>query len=286
MHQLAFAQKIYKRISFLEKINSIEDFNALQSTPLSERYSNVKSIKIVYEIANNKIYFVQSKKYSFHFSFVNEYLNGYEDLALFNNIEYNNVKARKYILSNLNYFPTSNLFVVDFFADDVFDKIIYDKFYKKIVSSVFFKDELSILPNQWMKLWNGQKGFISEATIFGKQTYQVLVKGETYGYFKIIGKGAFDYNKISKNDIIITKNIPLQLPPIKGIITNSFQTPLSHVNILCQARGTPNCALINIMENETVKKLEGKLVKMTVAFDTVFINEVSNSFDSKKYFRS
>jgi pyruvate, water dikinase len=286
MQQLAFAQKAYKRISFLDKINSIEDFNALQSTPLSERYSNVKSIKLIYEIATNKIYFIQSKKYKFHFSFVNEFLNGYEDLDLFNNIEYSSAKGRKYLLSNLNYFPTSNLFVVDFFADDVFEKKLYDDFYKKILSAVYFKNELFILPNQWMKLWKEQDKFISEADIYGKQTYQVLVKGETYGYLKIIGKGNFDYNKISKNDIVITESMPLQLPPVKGIVTNVFQTPLSHVNILCQARGTVNCALIDIFKNEDLKKLDGKLVKMSVSFDTVIISLPFKKFDANKYFKN
>jgi pyruvate, water dikinase len=178
------AQKQNKKLSYLEKISNEADFKALESSPLSERYSNVKSIKVVYEIATDKVYFIQSKKYKFHFSFVNEYLNGYEDLELFNNKEYGDTKDRKYLLSNLNYFPSSNFFVVDFFADDAFDKSIYNKFYSKILLAVYFKNELKILPNQWMKLWKEQGKFISEATIYGKQKYQVLVKGETYGYLK------------------------------------------------------------------------------------------------------
>ncbi len=284
MHQSIFSQKTNKRISYLDKINTVEDFNALQSTPLSEKYNNVKALKIIYEIATDKIYFIESKKYRFHYDFVHEYLDGYEDLYVFNNTEYGRNKDRKYLLCNLNYFSASNLYIIDFFADDEFDKTVYDAFYKKIYENVYFTNKLSVLPNQWMKKWEEKTSFISEADIYSKQQYQVLVKGETYGYLKIVPKGKFNPEDISSTNIIITENMPLQLPIMQGMITSVFQTPLSHVNILCQARGIPNCALTNIFKNEVLKKLEGKLVKMVVLFDTVIISLAKPGFDAKQYF--
>ena len=44
-----------------------------------------------------------------------------------------------------------------------------------------------------------------------------------------------------------------------GLITEEFQTPLSHVNVLSQNRGTPNMGLREAMSNPELLALEGQL---------------------------
>ena len=62
--------------------------------------------------------------------------------------------------------------------------------------------------------------------------------------------------------------IPNDIPVVMGIITNEFQTPLSHINVLSQNRGTPNMGLRNAWSDPALKALEGKWVHLTVtAFD-------------------
>jgi hypothetical protein len=48
------------------------------------------------------------------------------------------------------------------------------------------------------------------------------------------------------------------------VITDQFQTPLSHVNVLSQNRGTPNMALRGAFANPELRALEGKWVELTV----------------------
>jgi len=45
--------------------------------------------------------------------------------------------------------------------------------------------------------------------------------------------------------IAITDDVPNDVPLVAGLITEAFQTPLAHVNVLSQNRGTPNAALVN-----------------------------------------
>jgi len=60
-----------------------------------------------------------------------------------------------------------------------------------------------------------------------------------------------------------------------GIITNEFQTPLSHINVLSQNRGTPNMALIDSFSDSTLRALDGKWVELTVSPMDFSVREVT-----------
>jgi len=60
-----------------------------------------------------------------------------------------------------------------------------------------------------------------------------------------------------------------------GIITGAFQTPLSHINVLSRNRGTPNMALRNAFESETLRALEGRFVRLRVGLADYEIEEVT-----------
>jgi hypothetical protein len=64
--------------------------------------------------------------------------------------------------------------------------------------------------------------------------------------------------------IVITNDVPNDIDFVGGLITEAFQTPLAHVNILSQSRNTPNMALPGASERSDVKDLLGKLVRLEV----------------------
>jgi pyruvate, water dikinase len=57
---------------------------------------------------------------------------------------------------------------------------------------------------------------------------------------------------------------PNDISACSGVITQEFQTPLSHVNVLSQNRGTPNMGLKGAFDDEALRALEGKWVELTV----------------------
>src|SRR5262249_30495479 len=63
--------------------------------------------------------------------------------------------------------------------------------------------------------------------------------------------------------IAITDDVPNDVPYVGGLITEAFQTPLAHVNVLSQNRGTPNAALA-AARSELGAYLD-QLVKLVVA---------------------
>ena len=67
---------------------------------------------------------------------------------------------------------------------------------------------------------------------------------------------------------MVLDHVPNDISVVAGIITEEFQTPLSHVNVLAQNRGTPNMGLRNAIDQPDAAALEGKWVALTVgAFD-------------------
>jgi rifampicin phosphotransferase len=71
------------------------------------------------------------------------------------------------------------------------------------------------------------------------QEYLALNTGKTVGRVHIIDK-LDDTVEIGDNEIIILKELPVSLPPVRGIIVAKPSTPLSHINILAKGWNIPN----------------------------------------------
>jgi hypothetical protein len=71
--------------------------------------------------------------------------------------------------------------------------------------------------------------------------------------------------------------VPNDISVTAGIITETFQTPLAHINVLSQNRGTPNMGLRNAFSDSTLRALEGKWVKLAVGPSDYTIVEVTKA---------
>jgi hypothetical protein len=80
---------------------------------------------------------------------------------------------------------------------------------------------------------------------------------------------------VSYQDILVLDEAPNDISVVQGLITEEFQTPLSHVNVLSQNRHTPNMGLRGAMTDTKLRDLEGKLVELTVELSSWSIREVT-----------
>ena len=84
--------------------------------------------------------------------------------------------------------------------------------------------------------------------------------------------GAVDFR-----DIVVLDHAPNDIPAVAGIITAEPQTPLSHVNVLSQNRGTPNMALLGALADPRLTGLSGRWVELVVAPAAWSIREVDQA---------
>ena len=76
-------------------------------------------------------------------------------------------------------------------------------------------------------------------------TYQPLTQGIAYGTLRFIPAVELERAALGPDVIVVTDDVPNDIPLVGGLITEAFQTPLAHVNVLSQNRGTPNASLKN-----------------------------------------
>ncbi len=281
-------------IDYLSEINCENDFAAIQSLPLKNNFSNIKSVKVIYDIDKDIIYYAESKKYKYHYSFCNEYLRAYNSLEDFNTIEYSNSKSRKFGICNLNLYTASNTCTVEFFPDDKINVKYVEKFFNKIKATTYFSNHLKILNNNWTtQQWktNANLPFIDVDEVYKGQKFQAMKTGFAYGYLRFVDKDSLIQKHITDKDIIVINGLPNNLPLCAATVTTVFQTPLCHINILSQNRNTPNCMVKSAFENAVFLKLKDKLVSFLVQNDTLIIKEATehdaikfwNKSNPKKY---
>jgi pyruvate, water dikinase len=280
-YSLAIAQKNIcgdksKAANFLSVINCKKDFDNLQGAPLKSSYANVQSVKVVYEIATDKIYYIQSAKYPYHASFCIAYLRSYEEIIDFNAIEYSDRKERRYATCNLNFYTNSNLYTIEFFQDDEILLKNVIKLYNKIKASTIFSS-VKILDNSWHTTkWIGDTTltFQDINSLYKNQQFQSMKTGTAYGKLVFIENEKKLVN-VKNSEIVVLKNLPNALPICAASITEAYQTPLCHINILAQNRNTPNCVIKNAFENIELLKFSNKTIELKITIDTFYIKEIT-----------
>src|SRR4030042_2664742 len=106
----------YDDLDYLDKITRPEAYTMLQGLPLNPTFGEVKSVKIIYSIPDNKMYYSNSEKYFIHYDFCSKFLGYSKGHAMFNHEQYTKNANRIYILASINHFNSSDIYPLDFFA--------------------------------------------------------------------------------------------------------------------------------------------------------------------------
>ncbi len=77
------------------------------------------------------------------------------------------------------------------------------------------------------------------ATSRRSRQYQALNVAKGLGRIHVIPK-LDEHVEIGFNEILVLDEVPVQLPPVAGVITSHPSTPLSHINLLAKGWGVPN----------------------------------------------
>ena len=101
--------------------------------------------------------------------------------------------------------------------------------------------------------------------------YLPLNQAESFGRLRVMGNDA----RPSPRDIVIYKTLPNQMPRVAGVITETRQTPLSHVNLRAVQDKIPNAYIKEASETEGIASLIGKWVSLRVTPRVYYLREAS-----------
>lgn len=275
------------------KIADLQQFQKLAGEPLSLKYGNVKAVKVVLDVANRKLYFLDSKRFVYHVDFCRTKLYDYDDLVYFNDINYRPNKMRRYVLGTVNYYSALNIFTLEFASSEILSNDDVE-LYNSVKQQFYAPDKLHFFPatGQQIKDFEALKlkdvKTISANQIFKGITYQPIIKKVAYGYLRKVSLDSLSKTILDEHDILITNGSPNELPLTAGVIITEFQPPLSHINILCANRGTPIMAYKKAWTSKIFDRLQDSLVRLEILQDTFYVhkttlNEAQKSWKNKKH---
>ncbi|WP_264565096.1 PEP/pyruvate-binding domain-containing protein [Flavobacterium sp. N3904] len=267
--------------NYVATIPTYEVYKSLKGKPLSDKFSNIESVKIVYDIKNEKLYYFNSSLISHHFQFVTEYLGYDKELEQFNSANYSNKEAgREYLLGNLNHVKGTDKWIFELAVSDHMPVYFIEKFFKLIQQTTFINQSLKFYLNDREKVdFYNQGQFkipcITSEYIFNELQYQEVANGNCVGFLKKYKIEDLNTVKPKDNEIVILDGTPEILPNVKGIIVTELQTPLSHLVILGKNRKIPIMAYTLAITDPKIKSLLNKKVELKIAVDTFFIEETN-----------
>ena len=195
----------------------------------------------------NRIYYVNTKRYAFHKDFVNgSYLSLERGQEFFQN---NYLKPnRRFILGTIAFQTPLKRWTFEFWEGDLIPanqiKIAADVIKASFFRPVAYKPN-SIRQDDDSRAIAGLDR-VSQSDINKEQEYQALNVGRGLGRIHVIPK-LDDHVEIGFNEILVLDEVPLQLPPVAGLITSHPSTPLSHINLLAKGWGIPNAYVKNAL---------------------------------------
>lgn len=259
------------------------DFTALAS---GAGTTNIASVKFIIDRNNdNAVHFPGAAKWPLHYTFVREIIDQDPPLnrcdesenrlfnqgwGIFSQENYSNNQTRRYHLGTLTKHPNADLKNVEFtFGDEITASQMRDVFYL-ITAFTPSPYAWTLRPQDTtqvnrVRAIEGTLPIVSPKAPFANLIFQGLAPGVAFGTLTFVETQELANTDLGGRVIVLTNDVPNDIDFVGGLITETFQTPLAHVNILSQSRHTPNMALPNARTHPDIAPLLDKLVRLEVS---------------------
>jgi hypothetical protein len=272
---------------YLTRIGCRADFDVLASAPLDSSIPGARSAKVVLDRADDgALYFQNSVRYPIHHDFASAHLSGGDlpvvpTLGEFNTTEYF-TPDRRFILGAVTYYEAPDLWALELSPYDTASVEMITALYRAVKAAAYFGPGLRFHPSSeaGAALAAGLPADVAQATteeIYAATDYQPLTLATGIGRLHFATAEALTTEYVSYQDIMVLDQAPNDISACQGLITERFQTPLSHVNVLSANRHTPNMGLRGALTHETLRALEGQLVELTVSSTEWTVREVTEA---------
>jgi len=259
---------------FTVQLGCMDDFELLASEPLDASIPGARSAKTVVDRQDgNAIYVQNSQEYRIHYEFCVAHLSGdglplVADLATFNSVEYYSPN-RRFILGSVTFYEEPGVWVYEIAPYDTASAELIATAYDQLKANTWFGCDLYFHPTSedveaQVPDLPEHVQVITTEELFDGITYQPLNLGTSMGQLAFYSDADLETAIPAFREVVVLDAVPNDISVVMGIITDDFQTPLSHINVLSQNRGTPNMASIGAFDDDALRALEGEWVELTV----------------------
>lgn len=266
----------------LLNIGSRDEFDTIarvyhQNTP----YALPHTMFVIDRRSKNKIYFVNSQKYRFHKDFLLSTLLIPRGADVFKPIYID--EDRRFIVGTIAWQSPVDKFTWELWEGDL-ATAAHIKAANEAINKGFFAG-VSYKPNSLRQedvSENIGVELVLQSELNKNQAYLALNTGTAVGRIHVIDK-LDDTVEIGDNEILVLKELPISLPPVRGVIVAQPSSPLSHINILAKGWNIPNVYIKDadklFRDYDTyVYKLDASLTKYDLT--RASIDEIKTGFVS------
>ncbi len=263
------------------KLSCPADFAALAWRPPDASIPGARSTKTILDTADaNRLYFLNAEKYPLHYPFAVKFLSGkgkplVKDQGSFAKEYFS--PTRRFLLGAVTAYErpgqtpptiwTWEIAPYDTMGKDqivqAFDAVVANAWFGKELHLHLNSEALTSLATQLPK----RIKVITTTELFAGSTFQPLNPGTAVGQLRFYNVADLDAKKtwVTPRDVAVLDRVPNDISVVAGLITAQLQTPLSHVNVLSQNRGTPNMALVGASTDAKLRALENRWVKLEIS---------------------
>jgi len=263
-------------VDHLRTLGCTQDFEALASDPIDSTLPGARSTKVVYDTAqaDGALYFQNSVLYPVHYDFVSTHLSGgtlpvVPQLASFNTTEYYS-PSRRFILGAVTYYEGAAVWALELSPYDTASPAMITALFHAVRQASFFGPALAFHPTSeaittTAKKLPGDVPLVTTDQLYASIDYQPLNLARAVGKLTFTTAEALNQGQyLSYQSIVVLDEVPNDISVVSGVITQEFQTPLSHLNVLSRNRKTPNMGLRNALTHPTLLAYRDQLVELTV----------------------
>ena len=272
---------------FVTHLGCAEDFQALASEPIDANLPGARSVKVVQDHADaDALYFQNSVLYPIHYDFVSTHLSGdalplVPQLSDFNTTEYYSPE-RRFNLGAVTYYDGPEVHALELAPYDTASAAMIESLFRGVQKGAYFRDTLVFHPTSEAVAVEAAKlpkdiKVMSTDDLYAEIDYQPLSLGAGMGRLRFLTAAELETESVSYQEILVLDQAPNDISVVQGLITEEFQTPLSHVNVLSLNRQTPNMGLRGATTDATLRSFAGKLVELKVESSAWTVREVTQA---------
>ncbi|HUQ02479.1 MAG TPA: PEP/pyruvate-binding domain-containing protein [Kofleriaceae bacterium] len=237
--------------------------------------------KFVIDVKSNEIYFIDVNLFELHADFVLGVL--LKQAWTSENVrEYNkNYEADKprFILGYLTHHLKVDKWVFSFWEGDKIKAADVLRVHKRL-NDAFYKKNLAFRPDspaqEKMAKEVAKKGLtvITNSEIYNLSDFQAFHKGWSVGKLRVVPVGTkYEDLIFDRSEIALLQESYPDITPVSGVLSTTFSTPLSHVNLRATAWNIPNAGYKKARTE--FGKLDGKVVYYEVTDTAVTVREAT-----------
>lgn len=267
----------------LRHLRTPADFAALAA---GDTAVGTESVKFVIDTeGGNVTHLLSTADWSLHYTFVREIIEGLEPLdrcdpeearifregwVAFSQQNYTQVAGRRYLNGTLTQYGSNGLRTMEFASGDQatadqWKTAFFTAAARTLEPTSYFIRPRTAQQVDTLRSVEGEVPIVGRLTPFEGVTYQPLIQTVGYGVLTYVPARELAQAPLGPQVIVVTDEVPNDIQLVGGLITEAFQTPLAHVNLLSRNRDTPNMGLADARNHERIAPLLGELVRLEVS---------------------